>query len=149
MEFYQMCRGCGIKFYFYFFYFTLLWCTPSSYTIIWYLFFSSVFHLHQDYFTVVKWKWFCASLGWYNNALFTCRTQKWQYQNYCIGIADKYSHCFIRGLEWAKADNNTTLKTIILVKIKIKVKSWLNYTLKNKDTSFTMPEEPFFIYMLP
>ncbi len=54
VKFVQMCRGCWI--YLFLFIFLLLWCIPSSYTIIWYLNFSSIFHLLQDYFTVVKWK---------------------------------------------------------------------------------------------
>ncbi len=38
---------------FYFiFYSTVLWCIPSSYTILWYLNFSSAFHLLQDYVTL-------------------------------------------------------------------------------------------------
>ncbi len=51
MESDQMCRGCWI--YLFLFYLLLLWCISSSYTILWYLNFSSVFHLLQDYFTVV------------------------------------------------------------------------------------------------
>ncbi len=42
---------------FFILFFTVLYCDAYQvHTIIWYLNFSSAFHLLQDYFTVVKWK---------------------------------------------------------------------------------------------
>ncbi len=40
-----------------------------------------------------------------------------------MGIADKYPHRLITCLDGAKADNNTTLKKINLVLLKIKPKT--------------------------
>ncbi len=52
MKFDQCAEDAEFTFFIYFF--TVLYCGASSYTILWYLNFSSVFHLLQDYFTVVK-----------------------------------------------------------------------------------------------